>query len=275
VIDPQAISSRLVLEEPGLWSGGDPSEVSYPAWGNELCGELEDESFWFSHRSNCIVDVIRLFPPQGTLLDIGGGNGLVSLALRNAGIEAVVVEPLAVGARNALKRGLSPVIRSTFEGVGFTDGSVPAIGLFDVLEHISDDSAFLTAVRHALVPGGHLFITVPAHQWLWSTQDEFAGHYRRYSLGGLATKLEDSGFRVQFATYMFWFAPLAILLFRKLPERVRATRRECAEAVRREHKPMPLVGLVNRLLGLERRLIARARRVPCGSSCLIVARSRQ
>lgn len=54
--------------------------------------------------------------------------------------------------------------------------------LMDVLEHTPDDRAVLRQSAQHVVPGGHVFITVPAFDWLFSAHDRFLGHYRRYSL---------------------------------------------------------------------------------------------
>jgi SAM-dependent methyltransferase len=53
--------------------------------------------------------------------------------------------------------------------------------LMDVLEHVPDDRAVLREAASHLAPGGHVFITVPAGEWLFSAHDRFLGHYRRYS----------------------------------------------------------------------------------------------
>ncbi|MFZ4696311.1 MAG: methyltransferase, partial [Verrucomicrobiia bacterium] len=38
-----------------------------------------------------------------------------------------------------------------------------------------------------------IFITVPAHGWLWSPHDIFLGHQRRYNLVGLRTLIARCG----------------------------------------------------------------------------------
>ena len=42
---------------------------------------------------------MRRFPPPGTVFDVGGGNGFVTLAIQNAGMDAVLVEPGPEGVR--------------------------------------------------------------------------------------------------------------------------------------------------------------------------------
>ena len=92
------------------------------------------------------------------------------MAIKNAGFDAVVIEPGIQGAMNARNRGLSPVICSTLEDAGFKDHLIPAVGLFDLLEHIKDDISFLKTVKDLLIPGGRLYITVPAYSFLWSVE---------------------------------------------------------------------------------------------------------
>jgi SAM-dependent methyltransferase len=57
--------------------------------------------------------------------------------------------------------------------------------LMDVLEHVPDDRAVLREAARHVAPGGHVFLTVPAGEWLFSAHDRFLGHYRRYSLASL------------------------------------------------------------------------------------------
>jgi hypothetical protein len=93
----------------------------------------------------------------------------------------VVVEPSPDGARNAVRRGLSPAINATLADAGFGAACTGGVGLFDVLEHIEDEAGFLSVVRHCLQPEGRRYPTVPAYRWLWSDEDTHAGHFRHYS----------------------------------------------------------------------------------------------
>ena len=54
-------------------------------------------------------------------------------------------------------------------------------------------------------------MTVPAYGWLWSAEDEHAGHHRRYSLGRLDALLARCAFHVDYATY--FFAPFTLPVF--------------------------------------------------------------
>jgi SAM-dependent methyltransferase len=246
--------------------------ISYPDDGNDLCFQWEDRSYWFRHRNDCILELVRAFPPRGAIIDVGGGNGFVSRGLIDAGFEAIVVEP-GPGADNARRRGLPKVIRGTFAEAGFVRESLAAVGLFDVLEHIDDAPTFLDTLHRHLVPAGRLYCSVPALGLLWSGEDVDAGHFRRYSETTLCAALHDAGFDVEFITHLFSWLVLPVLALRALPFRLGRERSVAARAG--DHAVSPalhrVIATVNQA---ERRRIQRLRPIPLGTSLLAVARRR-
>ncbi|HVH78374.1 MAG TPA: class I SAM-dependent methyltransferase, partial [Stellaceae bacterium] len=190
-----AFPSGLIQDGDGIWQCTTRSPVSYPVEGNRHRLRVEDQSYWFCHRNFCIVEAVRRFPPRGPLVDVGGGNGFVTLGLQQAGYEAALVEPDPHGAAAARARGIEHVICGAFQDVGFAEGSVDALGLFDVLEHIEDDFGALRTFHRCLGPGGRLYLTVPAYQWLASDRDRALGHFRRYSLKSLRALVAQAGFK--------------------------------------------------------------------------------
>lgn len=268
------LARNIRLAETGLWVTPKVGEVSYPEDANEACFAVEERSFWFRHRNNCIVEAIRRFPPSGAVFDVGGGNGYVGRALQDEGLEVVLVEPGAQGARHAITRGLRHVIHGTLADAGFLPETVPAVGLFDVLEHIAADAEFLRGLRDILTPGGRLYLTVPAFQWLWSTEDRYAGHFRRYSTRTLKRLLEQTGYEVEYVTHIFGFLPLPIFLFRALPYRLGFTRDKMEGVAASDHELRnPAVRqAVEALLNRELSRIAAGSGCQFGGSCLAVAR---
>jgi len=269
------IAPNLELGADGSWSSRNIAQVSYPADGNDQCFSIEDSSFWFRHRNACILEVVKRFPPPGALFDVGGGNGYVARALQESGLEVVLVEPGVAGARNALKRGIRQVVRATLEDAGVLAETLPAVGLFDVVEHIPDDVGFLTGLRRLIVPGGRVYITVPAYQWLWSNEDVLAGHSRRYTIRSLRRLLEQSGYSVEFASYFFGFLPLPIFFQRVLPYRLGFRAGKIAkDSARSDHEVShPLVDRILRMLtSRELSRLAPGKPLRMGGSCLAVAR---
>ena len=267
--------SNMGRGDQGIEFSKNRPEISYPSSGNATCLEIEEHSFWFQHRNNCILQCLKRFPPAGAMFDVGGGNGYVALAMQKSGYETVLVEPGVEGARNARQRGLNNVICSTLENARFVARSLPAIGLFDVLEHISDSGRFLNELRQSLIGGGRLYLTVPAYEFLWSVDDDFAGHARRYTQSSLIRELVVAGFDVEYASYFFTLLPFPIFLTRTIPSRLGVRSSANSNGGVREHLSSTNVGRwLGAVFDWELRSIAAGRSLPFGSSCLMVARSR-
>ncbi|HLP44392.1 MAG TPA: class I SAM-dependent methyltransferase [Candidatus Kapabacteria bacterium] len=257
-------------------------KVSYPKEGNDLFFEVEEKSFWFCHRNNCILELLKRFPPRGIFYDIGGGNGCVSKMLENNGFQTVLVEPSKTGIVNAQKRGLKSVICARLGNMNSHKHSLPAIGLFDVLEHIENPTEFLKIISSLLIPDGMLYITVPAFKFLWSKDDVFAGHFQRYSLKSSKKILMENGYTIEYATYFFCILPLLIFLFRSLPYRLGLTKKSQRldkEKVSRDHALMQKSGiwqkLIHKVFQWELMFIKGKKKIPFGSSCLIVVKFRE
>ncbi len=269
-------ATGLVYDPVGYWVAEGHSVLSYPADGNDLCFSLEENSFWFRHRNELIVETLRRFPPSGLLFDVGGGNGFVAAGLERAGFPTVLIEPGRMGAANACRRGLRNVINATADEAGFAPGSLNAVGLFDVLEHIPDDLGFLQSLHRLMRPGGRIYLTVPAFQSLWSSEDDYAGHQRRYRRRSLAKVLDAAGFDVEYLSYCFWFLPLPVFVLRAIPSWFGWRTKPTKQSATQEHSTKRgLAGwLVERALSCELSRVARGRTLWMGNSCLAVARSR-
>ncbi len=276
-IDIESISTGLELGKDGIWYSEDSREVSYTANGHSACFAIEDNSFWFRHRNNCILSTVERFPPEdgGPIVDIGGGNGFVASALAAAGFEVALVEPGHAGAANARRRGLETVICATTDGARFKPASLPAVGLFDVIEHVEDDAAFLASIRELMRPGGRLYATVPAYRFLWSAEDVEAGHFHRYTRQGICHRIERAGLDVEFASCIFRFLPIPIALFRALPYRLGLSRTGGKKKrLARDHvaRGGAVARLLDLLLAAEIDNLRHGAAMRFGGSCLVVAK---
>ncbi len=274
MIDIERISRGLHLEGDGIWYAYRASEVSYPADGSQMCLEVEDESFWFKHRNDCLIEAVRRFPPAGPIFDVGGGNGHVAAALIRSGFETVLIEPSPQGSRAAkTRRQIPQVICATLEEAKFLPGSLGAVGMFDVLEHIEDDQGLLKRLSGILQPSGRLYISVPAYRLLWSDVDSAAGHHRRYSLRTLRRRLTQVGFEIDYMTYFFRLLPIPVLLLRTLPSLLGRRRQRTVERMKSAHlaERSFLKRLAQVVLAREMKRIRRGGRMRFGGSCLVVA----
>lgn len=267
-------SSQLVFQGE-LWTCSGVSSVSYPSEGNEACFQVEDTSYWFAHRQDCIQALVHHFAPAGTFYDIGGGNGYNSQHLQSGGRTVVLVEP-GPGARNALSRGVVHVIQSTLQDAQLRRGSADAVGAFDVLEHIQDDLAFLREIANLLAPGGYFFGTVPASKALWSDEDRQAGHFRRYTSSSLQSVLAAAGFETVFVSYLFSWLVLPHFLLRTLPSFFRSAFVRGSKApvnLRNDHSlPGWIASFVRRIHRFERHSLDQRRAISFGTSLIVVAR---
>jgi SAM-dependent methyltransferase len=272
--DLASLAPTLEQREPGLWfAGQNRKAISYPAHGNAACLAVEDRSFWFRHRNRIIVELVSRFHRPGVFLDIGGGNGYVAMALISAGIQCALIEPGLDGARAARARGVDPVICAPLEDADLPSGCAASAGLFDVLEHIEHEAAALKLIHSVLEPSGYLFLTVPAYQFLYSSEDDEAGHFRRYTIGALRRILANNNFRVEFASYIFTPLPPLIFFARTIPARLGMRREHETEidAVS-EHTPSgPAAWMMDRMLDFELRRLRTGKSSPFGGSCLCVA----
>ena len=173
---------------------------------------------WFAHRNQVIANLIKLYPFEGELYEIGAGNGVVSLHLQNMGYPVTAVEPMPAGAANCSARGLTKVRAATIEQLSLTNGSVGAIGAFDVLEHLQNPAQLLQEARRILKPNGIFYVTVPAHEFLWSSVDKYSGHFRRYSKKDLFALFADAGFGPLKCNHFMNLLIAPAFILRVLPE---------------------------------------------------------
>ena len=248
------------------------SEHSYPHEASAQIGTLEDKSFWFQHRNEVILAMVRRWPPSGPILDVGAGNGFVARHMDANGFKTVIVEPSPDGVSLARGRGATRVIRGRLAEIGCS-ASLHAVSLFDVLEHLSEPEALLRDVAAVLRSDGMVYVTVPAHRWLWSAADDYAGHKIRHSRRSLRESFGRAGFECVWATHFFPALTVPVFVLRSLPTRL-GFRRD--EGVRSWEfvLPGPLHAIIRGLSRLESQLVRRIP-IPVGTSIAAVFRKRQ
>lgn len=269
-------TENLYLKD-GIWFSKNTREISYPEVGNLNCYQIENDSFWFNHRNNCITETVAHYSPNDTFFDIGGGNGFVTKGLENKNIDSVLIEPGIAGALNAKKRGIKNIICATFEDAGIKPNYCKSIGLFDVVEHIEDDKQFLKSINSILADKGLLYITVPAFNFLWSKEDDDAGHYRRYTTKNISKLLKEVGFEIEYSTYIFSILPIPIFFFRTIPSLLRLNKKEKElDKYKDEHSQnkSALSSFLDKIWKKELDTIKQRKSVPFGGSCFIVARKK-
>lgn len=182
--------------------------------------ELEDTHWWFIGRKRIFTNIIDEFFGEKVprrICDVGCGAGAMMPVLSRHG-SVWGIESSELAAKYCVENGVKNILLADSRALPFGDGSLDAIALFDVIEHIDDDDKVLEECRRVCKQNATLIVSVPAYQFLMGPNDIVADHKRRYSLGALRTKLAQNGFRVRKATYynFFLFPPiLAAVLIRK------------------------------------------------------------
>jgi hypothetical protein len=235
---------------------------------------LEDKSWWFKHRNKLILAGIEKFKPRNSrIIEVGAGNGNTTKFLVHNGFQTAMFEPGNLGCINAKRRGMENIVCGLFGGDTVKSNCVESIGIFDVLEHIKDDRRFLEGFGEQLEAGGLLYITVPAHKWLWSDSDD-CGHFRRYNLGTLYEVVAASGYEVLYSTYFCWLLLPVIWLFRRLPYVLRNKTK--TKTIKRYGFVISIFAdkIVNRMLAGELRCVSNGNRCLFGASIFMVARKK-
>jgi len=199
--------------------------IYYPSVGNEDCYLLEENSQWFQARNKLLENVFIDHPFSGDFVDIGAGNGyqlnfFQKGIFNRLGIKSGMCEPGIVGCTNAANRGVDNVYCCLFDELPVEKFNIGAIGLFDVIEHIEDDVSFLKDISKRVPEGTYICITVPALKSLWSSEDEYAGHFRRYNTNDVQRILDNSNLRLIYSSYFFSYYVPFVWLLRVLPEKM-------------------------------------------------------
>ena len=249
-------------------------KVSYPKKGNKNTYGIEDKSYWYIHRNNCLKKIISKFSKNEMIFDIGGGNGFVSMGIRDTNNIPVIVEPDYNGILNAKKRGLNNLINSDFESLNIKKSSLPSIGLFDVLEHIKNDDLTIKNIFELLKENGKIYLTVPAYNFLWSNEDDDDGHYRRYSINKINNLLTKNGFTILQSTYFFSYLPIPIFFLRTIPSIFNKTKKSF-EKESKDHQAGKMISLIKFFNNIEIKRISLEKKIRFGSSIIVVAKKDQ
>ena len=183
----------------------------------EEWNEIEKKSFWYFFRKKIVFSLIKKNFEKKEIVDIGSGSGINTSYFNQKGYKTLSIEPTYNLALNQIKNKIENVYCFDIlkEIPKQTTEIFPNIALLDVLEHIEKDEVFLKKLFLLLERDGYLLITVPAFNFLWTSEDKIAGHYRRYTIPKIKELLNKNGFKVIYSSYFFSFLVLPILLFRK------------------------------------------------------------
>jgi SAM-dependent methyltransferase len=246
----------------------DSAPAPFPDEGPGLLFGIKDGHFWFTHRRLAIREAARgCLPDQGRarVLDFGCGDGEVLTELSRY-FRAVGLDPRVNDLSLARRRGAARLVAARGDLPPFTR-CFDLVGLFDVVEHVADDTGLLRGAAALAVPGGFILLTVPADPRLWSKFDRYAGHYRRYTRRTLEGLLHNAGLE------QVRLLPLFRILWPLARVHALLGRQQEVEDAGREYRVAGVWnGLLRGALALERSLFRTSER-GSGTSWLAVART--
>ncbi len=164
--------------------------------------DLEESYWWHVAKRELAVSLLeRYCPAPGRLVEGGVGSARNLLTFRDLGYDVQGFDVMSQAVEGAARRGLSVQLHDLAQPWPVPPGSLQAVVLLDVIEHIADPVAVLGHVREALTEQGAAIITVPAYQWLFSDWDQALGHYRRYTCELLRRQAQAAGLQVAKLTH--------------------------------------------------------------------------
>jgi len=104
---------------------------------------------------------LALRPAAKSLLDVGASTGLMLVAARESGVEAVGVEPSGWAVEVARTRHNVEVIEGVFPNPALSGRRFDIITLLDVIEHVQDPVGLLKDISAALTDDGLAVIVTP------------------------------------------------------------------------------------------------------------------
>jgi SAM-dependent methyltransferase len=240
-------------------------------------GYNSESHFWFRWRLAALQGQLRRIgiPLDEPLraLEIGAGVGVLRDQIEAMTRWNVDITDLDLRALEAARPGRGRrMYYDILERRAEFRAAYDVVVLFDVLEHIEDANAFLSAVIEPLRPGGWLLINVPAQAWLFSHYDRMVGHVRRYQRRTLAD--EFRGLPVTIHDLRYWGVSLVpVAALRKLALAIVRPDSAGATVDLGFKPPHPVIqGLFLNLMRLEN---AAPIAYPVGSSLLLAARKHE
>ncbi len=193
--------------EVSIWGEG----IATTAWSDPT-----------SFRLRRAYEAVAALPEGARVLEVGAGAGQFIRAIKKKfpALECHGSDISHEALERARKSRDGVVYDLTApEHLPYADGSIDAVLILDVVEHVSDPAGLLAEVRRVLAPQGILYCFVPCEGdvlSIWNLLDHFglkknltrrfAGHINYFSRKSLAQLFEQQGFaaeRVRYSEHLF------------------------------------------------------------------------
>jgi SAM-dependent methyltransferase len=149
-------------------------------------------------RRHCVCTLFK-YLKHGKVLEIGVGSGELLRSLAQMGFTGIGLE-LSYAAIQLARRNLDGYTNKikVMHTNDAPNNKFDYVIACEVLEHYENDATKLqTWIDQWLKDTGYLILSVPAHKSIWSSGDEWAGHYRRYEQSDLKCLAEKVNLDIQ------------------------------------------------------------------------------
>ena len=189
---------------------------------NRMTLDEETKHWWLWTRLQYIEKCLKSIDGELSVVEFGCGTGQNIYYLRQKCAQASRIRRI---------KGVDPALPENFDSSWVSQKDVitseypdrteryELLLATDVVEHIENDLEILKEWQNYLKPGAVVLITVPAFQCLWSYQDVYLEHYRRYTKKHLRQVAENAGLETVKVTYAFSWALPIVFLVRKIIKR--------------------------------------------------------
>ena len=170
--DPRVTDESSDLYGERYWFGHQTDDLALPDLPSRARTDLGERcAFW-------LRSLLTVLTPPARVLEIGSAHGGFVSLLRQAGFDATGLELSPTVARFARQTFDVPMLVGPIEDQSLPPGSLDAVVMMDVLEHLPDPLATMTRCVELLAPGGVLLVQTPCYPAGRSLSDLTAsGHH--------------------------------------------------------------------------------------------------
>jgi len=178
--------------------------------------EIDKYHWWFKARAKIIEDIIKGFLIEKNMsrkiLDIGIAGEQIAGILKNYG-KVIGIDNNKIILAVSKNENYSYILGMDILKPSLKKKMFSIITCLDVIEHLETPKLAMDNIYDLLAPGGYIFITVPAFQFLWGKQDIVNSHFKRYSKKELLKLIDKNKFDILRCSYFNFllFLPIAII----------------------------------------------------------------
>lgn len=179
----------------------------------------------------CLDRLIERYGLGPPFLDVGCGIGDLSVYVAGKGWDGKAIdisdEAVQISKKNLIRYSKVEVEKKSLFAAG---GKYRTILLWDIIEHLENDEKALKKMASLLYPGGYVLIAVPSNPREWRWDDDFYGHWRRYTTEEIEDKVKKAGLEPvvswDFTYPVFWAMRRVYLKLKPRPDIIRGNNEE-------------------------------------------------